>query len=209
VTSPLKKALLTALFLFYASIADACPNLIDCSPSQPRVTGIWALFTTPYFPLAMTTLTAGSAMWDGAQTRFGRTLWQSLDSAVIAGVSTTVLKYSFQRARPSQNLGPNDWFSGSKSQSFPSGDVSNTAALVSPFMYEYGSDHPMVYLLGLIPVIDMAARIEARGHYPTDTIAGLGLGFASGWAARHYFKSPFTLQIIPGRDWSVGLSRRF
>ncbi len=205
----MRKATLSLLILFGAGFANACPNLIDCSPSQPRVTGIWALFTTPYFPLAMTTLTAGGAIWDGAQSRFGRTLWQSLDSAVIAGVSTAVLKDSFQRARPSQNRGPDAWFSGPHSASFPSGDVSNTAALVSPFIYEYGSDHPWVYLLGLVPAADMAARIEARGHYPTDTVGGLALGFASGWAARHYFKSPFTLQIIPGRDWSVGLSRRF
>ena len=187
----------------------SCPNLIDCSPQSPHISGPWALFTTPYFPLAMTTLTAGSAIWDGAQPRFGKTLWQSLDSAVIASVSNTGMKYAFQRARPTQNLGANAWFSGPQSQSFPSSDVSNTAALVSPFIYEYGSDHPMVYLLTLLPVADAAARVEARGHYPTDTLGGMALGFASGWAARHFFKSPFTLQIIPGRDWSVGISRKF
>ena len=200
---------LAIFFLFFDHLLWACPNLIDCSPAHPHVAGPWALFTTPYFPLAMTTLTAGSAMWEGADSRFGLTLWQSLDSAVIAGISTSVLKYSFQRARPTESANPNDWFSGSNHQSFPSGDVSNTAALVSPFIYEYGSDHPLVYLLGLIPAADMAARVEARGHYPTDTIAGLALGLGSGWAARHYFKSPFTLQIIPGRDWSVGISRKF
>ena len=38
----------------------------------------------------MTTL--GAAIWEGGQTRLGHTLWQSLDSAALAGVSIQILK---------------------------------------------------------------------------------------------------------------------
>src|SRR6185437_9885837 len=77
------------------------------------------------------------ALWEGGDDRLGKTFWQSVDAGVFSGVAETALKYVFSRERPSQTSDPNRWFTG-HGQSFPSGEVTTTSSLVTPFVLEYG-----------------------------------------------------------------------
>lgn len=185
--------------LLAAPEASACPNLIDCTPSHAHKSGIWSIAKAGLFPGILIGATGAAALWEGDHNRLGNTLWQSMDAAAIAGISTYALKSTFQRARPHQVPGhPNDWFSGINHRSFPSGDVSAITALVTPPILEYGPTDPWVYALAVLPAYDAAARVEYRDHYPTDVIAGMALGFASGWLAHHYGKHHIIVGLLPG-----------
>ncbi|MGH8268150.1 MAG: phosphatase PAP2 family protein, partial [Steroidobacteraceae bacterium] len=57
------------------------------------------------------------ALWEGGETRLGRTLWQSIDASVTAGLVSEAMKYSFSRVRPiDSNNDPNLWFKGHGNQ---------------------------------------------------------------------------------------------
>jgi len=169
--------------------------------------GVWAIAKSPQFPAELTILTAAAAVWEGGDDRFGQTLWQSLDADALAGAGALALKYTFQRERPSQTNNPNEWFKGPHSQSFPSADVAATAALVTPLILEYREDDPWVYLLAGLPIFDMAARLKARAHWPTDVLAGAALGGFSGYLVRK-LPEPFFLSIMPD-GVAVGLRYQF
>ena len=195
-----------AAALFSAVSASACTNLIDCRGSGNQ-SGVWTIAQSPQFPAALIGVTVAGALWEGSESRLGRTLWQSLDASAITGIATFGLKEAFQRARPNQSSSPDQWFSGPKHQSFPSGDVSAIATLVTPFIAEYGGDHPSVWALAALPAFDMAARVQARAHWPTDVIAGAAVGVGGGLLARQ-LKTPFFVVILPG-SVTIGLRTRF
>ncbi|MHB1951007.1 MAG: phosphatase PAP2 family protein [Acidiferrobacteraceae bacterium] len=176
-------------------------------PVQQRTSGIWSIARTPYFPAELIGGTALAALWEGGHTRFGRTLWQSLDGAALAGASTYALKFTFGRERPSQTSDPNEWFKGTHAQSFPSGDVSSITGLVTPMILEYRRSDPSVYGLALLPAFDMAARVEAHGHWQTDVVGGALVGGLSGYFA-HEMAHPVILSIMP-HAVEVGLGKRF
>ena len=169
--------------------------------------GIWSIARTPNFPAELIGLTLAGAVWEGGRSRFGRTLWQSIDAAAMAGISTQALKWTFQRMRPSTTTNPDRWFQGVHNASFPSGDVSSITALVTPLILEYHRRDPMVDTLAVLPAFDMAARMKAHGHWLTDTMAGAAVGVASGYFA-HSMRSPFILGLLPG-GFYVGLHERF
>ncbi len=169
--------------------------------------GIWSIARPSRFPPALIAGTALAAIWEGGQNRLGRTLWQSLDSAALAGLSTYTLKYTFGRERPAQTTNPDRWFQGSHAQSFPSGDVSAVTALVTPMIIEYRHTDPAVYLLALVPAFDMVARVKAHGHWQTDVVGGCLVGALSGYYA-HRFDKPLILSIMP-HGFEVGLRKRF
>lgn len=178
--------------------ASACPNLIDCTPNHAHTGGIWHIAQARLFPAALIGATGVAALWEGDHNRLGNTLWQSLDAAAIAGISTYAMKSAFQRARPHEVPGnANDWFSGINHRSFPSGDVSAITALVTPPILEYGASDPWVYALAVLPAYDGAARVEYRDHYPTDVIAGMLVGFASGWLAHHDREHHIIVSLLP------------
>lgn len=176
-------------------------------PVNSDTGGLFALAKTPTFPAELIGGTAIAALWEGGDTRVGRTLWQGLDGAALSGVSTYLLKYSFQRERPSQTRDPNQWFQGVHAQSFPSGDVSAITGLVTPAILEYGPSHPAAYLLAAIPAFDMVARVKAEGHWQTDVVGGALVGALSGYYA-HEASHPFILSLLPG-GVEVGLRQRF
>ena len=161
--------------------------------------------------LALEDLTAatviGGALWEGAQTRLGKTFWQSLDASILGTASSTVLKRVFTRARPSQTADPNKWFQGPHHYSFPSGEVTFMSAAVTPFVLEYGQQHPAVYALELLPIEDAIGRMKQHGHWQTDVLAGFALGTAAGWYA-HSRKTPFMLEVLP-HGFEVGLHERW
>lgn len=176
-------------------------------PVQQNTSGVWSIGKSPQFPAELIGLTLAGAAWEGGNTRLGRTLWQSIDAAAMAGISTQALKWTFQRVRPSSTDNPDQWFQGVHNQSFPSGDVSSITALVTPLVLEYHRTTPEVDALAALPVFDMAARMKAHGHWLTDTLAGAVVGVSSGYFA-HRLNSPFILGLLPG-GFYLGLKERF
>ncbi|MGN6739981.1 phosphatase PAP2 family protein [Dyella sp.] len=153
-------------------------------------------------------LTVGvGALALGDDSKLGDTFWRSVDSMVITGVAATGMKYTFRRERPSQTASPNQWFKSSSAQSFPSGEVAAISAAVTPFIANYGQDHPAVYALVLLPAYDAVARMKVRGHWQSDVLVGAALGTGIGiWSARRH--SPLILGWLPG-GFQVGFVHRF
>ena len=153
-------------------------------------------------------LTVGvGALALGDDSKLGDTFWRSVDSMVITGVAATGMKYTFRRERPSQTASPNQWFKSSSAQSFPSGEVAAISAAVTPFIVNYGEDHPAVYALALLPAYDAVARMKVRGHWQSDVLVGAALGTGIGiWSARRH--SPLILGWLPG-GFLVGFIHHF
>ena len=170
--------------------------------------GIWARRNQL---LLINTLLIGetaAALWEGGDTRFGRTMWKSIDATVIGGVAAQAMKLTFSRSRPSQTTDPNQWFQGSGNESFPSGEVTIVSAIVTPVVLEYRHDHPSVYALELLPIYDAIGRVKVHGHWQSDVIAGYALGTAAGYFMFQRRQTPFTLTVMP-HSIQVGWSKRF
>ena len=149
----------------------------------------------------------GGALALGDDSKLGDTFWRSVDALVVTSAATTVAKYAFQRERPSATADPNRFFQGSRAQSFPSGEVAAIAAAVTPFMVNYGQDHPAIYALALLPAYDAIARVKTRGHWQSDVLVGAAIGTGVGvWTARR--KSSLTVGLLPG-GFSVGYMHHF
>jgi undecaprenyl-diphosphatase len=145
------------------------------------------------------------ALWEGADTRFGRTLWQSTDAIVIGQVGYVLLNRAAGRLRPSQSADPDQWRKGG--HSFPSGDVTIVSSAITPLVLEYGPTNPAAYALELLPAYDAIARVKSHAHWQSDVLAGWALGSASGWYA-HSRNVPLTVQVLP-RGLTVGWATRF
>ena len=65
----------------------------------------------------------GTALWEGTDTRLGRTTWQALDAMLTTAATTEVMKNVFSRPRPAQNPDASTWFAGKGHKSFPSGET--------------------------------------------------------------------------------------
>src|SRR5436190_1076625 len=112
--------------------------------------GIWSRNTQQAVEYSSQAIVLGMALWAGADTRPGRTAWQSVDATLIGAVSSEALKRITTRVRPSDTDNPDLWFQGGKNHSFPSGEVTAMAALVTPFVLEYRRDYPAVYALEVL-----------------------------------------------------------
>ena len=159
--------------------------------------GIWARSNQKALLSAMLVGEVGAAVWDGGDTRFGRTLWQSIDATAVGGIASEALKKVFSRSRPDQTSDPNRWFQGGGNESFPSGEVTATSSIVTPIVLEYGSEHPSVYLLELLPVYDAIARVKVHGHWQSDVLAGFALGTGVGYLIHRRKGSPWVLSVMP------------
>lgn len=158
--------------------------------------GIWKRSNQTVLLDVMIVGEIAGGVWEGGQTRLGRTFWQSIDASAIAGLSSVVLKHAFARARPSQTDNPNLWFQGGSHYGFPSGEVATVSAIITPFVLEYRNDDPAVYALEALPVYDAIARMKVQGHWQTDVLAGFVLGTLAGYYA-HSRKSPVILSVLP------------
>ena len=98
---------------------------------------------------------------------------------------------------------------GAVTGSFPSGEVAEISAVVTPFStLEYGHDHPAIYALALLPAYDAVARVKVQGHWQSDVVVGAAIGVGWGiWA--HKRKSPLIMGLLPGRGLMVGYAKRF
>jgi membrane-associated phospholipid phosphatase len=150
-------------------------------------------------------------LWYGGETRLGRTFWQSIDASASAGIVAQVMKVSFSRVRPIDSGpggNPDLWFKGHGNESFPSGEVTEVSSIVTPFILEYGHDHPAVYALELLPIYDGIARMKVQAHWQTDVLAGFALGSGAAWLIHRSPNSPFILKIMPHGIY-VGIGKSF
>ena len=170
--------------------------------------GIWA---RKHQLLLINTLLVGetaAALWAGGETRFGRTMWQSIDATLVGGLIAEGMKLTFSRTRPSESTDPDMWFQGAGHESFPSGEVTVVSAIVTPVILEYRHEHPAVYALELLPVYDAIARVKVHGHWQSDVLVGYALGTATGYYMQRRTGMPLVLSVMPHSIY-VGLSKRF
>ena len=169
--------------------------------------GIWARKYQTGLEVGVVAIEIGGALWLGNDDELGHTFWQTIDASVISAVAATALKKTIGRARPDQGNNPNRWFRGSCCESFPSGEVTLQASFVTPFIVDYGREHPWVWALEALPVYDGTARLKSHAHWQTDIIAGWLLGTGVGyWSAKR--EIPLSVEVLP-HGISVGWSKRF
>jgi membrane-associated phospholipid phosphatase len=145
------------------------------------------------------------ALWEGGESRLGKTAWQSVDSVTLAGLLAEGGKRVFGRERPAETDDPDQWRKGGRS--FPSGEVAEISGIVTPYVLEYGREHPAVYALELLPVYDAIARMKVQAHWQTDVLAGFAVGTLSGYLA-HGRDTPFILGLLP-HGVAIGFKRHF
>jgi undecaprenyl-diphosphatase len=81
------------------------------------------------------------------------------------------------------------------------------SAAVTPFIVNYGDEHPAVYAMALLPAYDAVARVKTRGHWQSDVLIGAAVGAGVGiWMAHR--KSSLVVGWLPG-GFSVGYVHRF
>ena len=147
----------------------------------------------------------GLSLYEGSESRLGKTAWKSLDATIISTIFTEAFKQTTRRMRPRWGDNSNVWFE--KGNSFPSQHVSSMTAMVTPFILEYKEDYPLVHLLWALPVHQMLGRVKAQAHWQTDVLAGFGVGLISGLTA-HYNDTPFILGVTPDAI-SIGFKHKF
>ena len=184
-----------------SALAGGGPLGID-SIVGGNATGIWSRKNQILLQDVTPLLVLGSALWEGDDTRFGHASWQSVDSLFIGTVTAAGMKLAFGRPRPSQISDPNQWFQGSKHNSFPSGEVMEITTAVTPYMLEYGAEHPAVWLLELLPVYDSIARVKSHAHWQSDVLASFAIGTGIGYYV-HSRSSFLSVGLLP-RGVTVG-----
>jgi len=170
-------------------------------------TGIWARRNQLYLEYASAVVELGGALWFGRDDRLGRAFWQSFDASAIGAVASLSLKHLAGRARPRDGGDPDLWRQGNGNLSFPSGEVTQQAAFVTPLIMEYRVDHPGIWALELLPLYDAIARVKSRAHWQSDVLAGWLLGSATGYYSATQ-TIPFSVQWLPGQI-TIGIRTRF
>jgi hypothetical protein len=199
---------LAVLFLFLAATAEAqdCGwSKIDHQLSYDE-SGIWKPSSYRNLMNGLTIAQVLGALWEGSDSRLGLTMWQGIDSQIIGNVGAEVGKRIFRRERPATSNNPCNWFSDDN-RSFPSTEAASAAALVTPYILEYGDDHPMVYGLLALPAYVGVGRLKNQAHWQTDVLAGWALGAAAGYYS-HNRDTPILVSILPG-GITVGIRKRF
>ncbi len=202
------KSALTFLFLLSPAVAFAAggPLGIDHKWSYDN-SGIFKRQTQKNVLSLMVAAEVAGGIWEGDQSRLGKTCWQAIDATILGSAGAAVGKAVFTRARPTQTNDPGQFFKGSGHYSFPSGEVSTVSAIVTPYILEYRAENPWVWGLEVLPLYDAVARMKVQAHWQTDVLAGFALGTLSGYYAHSREKS-FTLQVLPD-GFSVGWKKRF
>jgi undecaprenyl-diphosphatase len=156
---------------------------------------------------AATLMQVGGALWEGAESRFGLTMWRGFESELVGGGSAELAKHLFTRVRPSETDDPCLFFQHDSHYSFPSGEAAVAAALVTPYVLEYAHEQPATYGLLLLPLYVGVGRVKANAHWQSDVLAGWAIGGLSGWY-EHNRDTPVLVQVLPHRV-VVGLKVRY
>jgi hypothetical protein len=207
---PVRRTLLLLLLLAIAPccLAGGGPFGIDHELRYDN-SGIWARSKQEALEYGMVAFEVGGALYEGGDTRFGHTLWQSVDASAASGIVALALKYATSRVRPIDSGGdPNLWFKGHGNQSFPSGEVTLVSSGITPIVLEYRHDDPWVYALELLPVYDGIARMKVQAHWQSDVIAGFALGTGAGWLMHSNPNTPYILSVLP-HGFYIGLKKSF
>lgn len=183
------------------------PLGIDHRLSSDDANGIWSRRNQRVLQDATVLVVVAGALWEGSDSRLGRTSWQAVDSIVLGSVASAGLKPAFGRARPSQTESPNRWFQGRGHNSFPSGEVMAITTAVTPFVLEYGAEHPIVWALEVLPVYDAVARVKSRAHWQSDVLASFAIGSAIG-AYAHSRETALSVGVLP-RGITIGWKKSF
>lgn len=203
----MKRTILSLALVALATAAHAGGGILGMdSPVSGNATGIWSRGNQRLVLDLAVVGVVGGALWEGSDSRFGRTLWQSADAIVLGQFAYAVINRAAGRLRPSQTSSPDEW-GNSKGHSFPSGDVTLISSSITPIVLEYGPGNPAVYALELLPAYDAIARVKSHAHWQSDVLAGWALGSAAGYYA-HSREVPLTVRVLP-RGITVGISARF
>ena len=196
-----------ALTLPASAVAQNCGwSRIDHLVSYDA-SGVWNPSVSRGITAALTIAEVGGAIWEGSESRFGKTMWQGIDSELIGAGAAEAGKYIFRRVRPDQENNPCLWFKTRNNLSFPSGEAAVSASLVTPYVLEYGRDNPAAYLLLLLPLYTGVGRVKNQAHWQTDVLAGWAVGGLSGWYA-HSREVPILIEILP-HGFAVGFKKTF
>jgi membrane-associated phospholipid phosphatase len=174
---------------------------------ENEATGIFTRPNQKLVDYAVILTMAGTALWEGTETRLGKAMWQSVDASLSSGLTAQALKYLTSRPRPDQNSDPRVWFQGPGHMSFPSGETALMSAFATPLIISYHEDQPAVWALALLPLYMGKARMASQGHWLTDVLAGAALGAGMGYLAVEQ-DQPWVLRIF-GNGVYVGLKTKF
>jgi membrane-associated phospholipid phosphatase len=190
-----------------AAASDSCIwSVIDHTWTKDEA-GMWNPTVYRDLMAGLTTAQVGAALWEGSESRFGKTAWQGMDAEILAGATAQVMKRVFTRVRPRDKDDPCLFFAHGSNRSFPGGEPAVAAALVSPYVLEFSHEHPATYGLLLLPMYVGVARIKAQAHWQSDVLAGWAVGGLSGWYA-HSRDTPLLVEILPGGVF-VGIKTHF
>lgn len=212
--APMKSALLWACpwlaailsSVSFSAVAGGGPIGID-SEVGGNATGIWSRKNQVLLQDLTPLVVLGAALWEGDKSRAGHASWQSIDALVIGSITAAGMKLAFSRSRPSQTSDPNQWFKGSGHYSFPSGEVMEITTAVTPYVLEYGTEHPAVWALELLPLYDSIARVKSHAHWQSDVLASFALGTGIGYYA-HSRSSSLSIGVLP-HGLTIGWKRSF
>ncbi|MBX3652579.1 MAG: phosphatase PAP2 family protein [Ramlibacter sp.] len=168
--------------------------------------GLWSPGKQSVLKYGAALVTVGGALWEGRDTRLGRTFFKATDAMVMADAAALLGKVALRRQRPVDGNDPGAW-GRQGGRSFPSGEVTHITAVVTPFIAEFHEDHPAVWALAALPLYSGVARLKNQAHWQTDVLAGMALGAAVGLYA-HGRDEAWSVKLLP-HGFSVGLSRRF
>lgn len=169
--------------------------------------GIWKASTYRTVSNTLTVANLAGALWEGTESRIGRTMWEAAEAQVLTEAISIPAKPLFGRLRPAQAHDPCQWGHGSQGHSFPSEEAGVAAALVTPWVLEYGPSNPAAYALLLLPAYIGAGRVKNQAHWQSDVLAGWAVGAGIGWM-EHSRDRPFVLSLFPGGAF-VGFHKRF
>lgn len=200
---------LTVLFWAMSSLAmaDAAGPLgldhrLNFDPS-----GMWSDNNLKALEYGSALVVLASALYEGNDSRLGKTFWKSLDAMLLGDVSAAAAKAIFRRQRPIDGNDPNAFFKSGNDNSFPSGEVTHITAIVTPFIIEYQKESPAIWLLAALPVYVGAAKLKTQAHWQTDILAGAALGMGVGYFAAQR-DSAWSAHILPD-GFSVGYKKKF
>jgi membrane-associated phospholipid phosphatase len=132
-----------------------------------------------------------------------KTALLSVESFVLTGIFTQVLKYSTHRHRPDTGDPPHTWDGPSldrsgSTMSFPSGHASSSFAIATVIASEYDNYlvPPLAYSVAAITALN---RVSHNAHWSSDVFVGSAIGYFTGKAvvASHRNGKETRLSLAP------------
>jgi len=170
--------------------------------------GIWSRSNQKTLEMGSAAVVIAGALWEGNDTRLGKTFWKSTESMLMGDALAQAGKLVFRRQRPIDGNDAGAWFqSSTHNKSFPSGEVTHITAIVTPFIAEYGHDHPAIWALAALPLYDGMARMKSQAHWQSDVLAGMAIGIGTGLYAGNESHN-WLVHALPG-GMSIGYKKSF